>query len=90
MSNMKFFQSPSLGLRKGTDQTTQGGDTNLVENSRFDLHKDIENDLKQCKTPKVRLMSDFLSEKVNLERGANEELFLANTMPMGARYICFT
>ncbi|XP_055822163.1 uncharacterized protein LOC129890687 [Solanum dulcamara] len=74
---------PSLGLRKGIDQTSKGGDANLAENSRCDLREDTANDPKRRKTPKVRLMAELLSGKGNLGRSSTKaELFSMNTISM--------
>ncbi|KAJ8555368.1 hypothetical protein K7X08_012864 [Anisodus acutangulus] len=75
-SNVKLRGLPSLGLRKDTI-TSKGSDANLAENTQCDLHEDSR------KTPKVRLMTDLLGGKVNLEtRCANAEQISANTMLM--------
>ncbi|KAK4364911.1 hypothetical protein RND71_016269 [Anisodus tanguticus] len=75
-SNVKLRGLPSLGSRKDTI-TSKGSDANLAENNQCDLHEDSR------KTPKVRLMTDLLGGKVNLEtRRANAEQISANNMLM--------
>ncbi|XP_049353945.1 protein EMBRYONIC FLOWER 1 [Solanum verrucosum] len=65
-SKTKLSRLPSIELRDHNG-ISPGSDPLMAKNRQFDSHNDVPNDVPRRKTRKVRLLTDILGGKVNLE-----------------------